>query len=124
MVPDTTFKRDLSKELLEIFIKGYENDRVIQVEVNEWFKTHSEPPAQIFQMIFERSNDETDYKTLLAFMYCLGIGTEIDKCETFRYYLTAAEQGDPAIYWYRRAFDCGDTEYSKEQLYYVFLKND
>ncbi|CAG8475626.1 5090_t:CDS:2 [Ambispora gerdemannii] len=98
MILDTTFKRDLSKELLEIYKKGcddYEDDRVIEVEVNEWFKTHNEPPPQVFKMIYERSNDETDYKTLLAFMYCLGIGTKIDKFEMFRYYLIAAEQGDP-----------------------------
>ncbi|CAG8494760.1 11421_t:CDS:2 [Ambispora leptoticha] len=98
MISDTTSKRDLSKELLEIYKKGcdaYEDDRVIEVEVNSWFTTHSEPPSQIFKIVFERSKDETDYKTLLAFMYCLGIGTEIDKFEMFRYYLMAAEQGDP-----------------------------
>ncbi|CAG8539987.1 10870_t:CDS:2 [Ambispora gerdemannii] len=124
--------RDLLQELLEIFKRGcddYEDDRIIEVEVNEWFKTHREPPSQIFKMIFERRNDETNYKTLLAFMYCQGIGTEIDKCEMFRYYLIAAEQGDPvaanqtgwcfyegvgtrknsekAFYWFQRSADGG-----------------
>ncbi|CAG8506490.1 8205_t:CDS:2 [Ambispora gerdemannii] len=137
MTANTTSKRDLSKELLEIYKKGcdsYEDDRVIEIEVNEWLKTHSVPSAQIFKMIFERSNDATDYKTLLAFMYCLGIGTEMSKVEMFRYYLLAAEQGDPdgfsgsvdkhqAIYWYQRAFDSGYMEYSKKQLNCIFLKN-
>ncbi|CAG8577616.1 13160_t:CDS:1, partial [Ambispora gerdemannii] len=98
MISETTSKRDLSKELLEIYKKGcdnYEDDQIIEVEVNEWLKTHNEPLSQIFKMIFERRDDETNYKTLLAFMYCLGIGTEIDKFEMFRYYSIAAEQGDP-----------------------------
>ncbi|CAG8582485.1 2425_t:CDS:1, partial [Ambispora leptoticha] len=98
MISDTIPKRDLANELLEIYKKGCDNledDREIEVEVKKWFKTHSESPSHIFKMILERSDDETDYKTLLAFMYCLGIGTEVDKFEMFRYYLMAAEQEDP-----------------------------
>ncbi|CAG8589102.1 1871_t:CDS:2 [Ambispora leptoticha] len=98
MITDDIFKRDLVKEVLEIYQKGNDDlkdDLEIEIEINRWFKTHNEPPSQIFEIILERSNDGTNYKTLLAFMYGFGMGTEIDEREMFRYYLIAAEQGDP-----------------------------
>ncbi|CAG8472171.1 9203_t:CDS:2 [Ambispora gerdemannii] len=83
-------------ELLEIYDgSNGENldDDQINVYAQEWLHKNNYEPTEVFSLVFEKRH-LPKWSSLLAFLYCYGIGTETDEHEMFKYYKYAAEADD------------------------------
>ncbi|CAG8577987.1 12984_t:CDS:2 [Ambispora gerdemannii] len=82
-------------QLLSIFNTGndaYEDDEKIVEKVEHWLKQTQHDPEHLFNQVYEQ-RDKLKYSSLLAFLYYWGIGTRVNREETFYWYLKAAQSG-------------------------------
>ncbi|CAG8666539.1 6306_t:CDS:1, partial [Ambispora leptoticha] len=92
-----TFQDETSPidQLLSIFNSGndaYEDDEKIVEKVEHWLNETLHDPEHLFNQVYDQ-RDDLKYSSLLAFLYYWGIGTKVNREETFHWYLKAAESG-------------------------------
>ncbi|CAG8518191.1 57_t:CDS:1 [Ambispora gerdemannii] len=127
----TTDESRFVHEVLKIFRSQHRkcrDDKEILQEIQNYIRENKYHEILLFLYIQEHRHN-TNFHSLLAFMYYWGIGTSIDAKESFFWYKTAAENGDAlgqnelgacygmgrgvklnndlAVYWYKKAAHSG-----------------
>ncbi|CAG8534158.1 8231_t:CDS:2 [Ambispora gerdemannii] len=87
-------------ELLDVFNNAnnrWEHDKKIVERVEFWLSINNLNPKEIFDTVYSQAQINIKYASILAFLYDYGIGTEIDRKQTFHWYEVAASNLDDPL---------------------------